>query len=236
MPPFRAGVDVLVRPIADIGSWTIFELTNGQAAGSESDMARAKILQAAFHCLVSVGLLGCGSEPEESEKSHSASSAEQVSPRSTGQCPTHMGASLSGADRENLWNGREDEQPLCLFIASTAWAQHDRKKASDLFALAMVRFRYDAVRCAGPVSQSTASAMTAARMAAGGYLSDLGIFVGPEEIGAAARNSRSYVYSAQHLQALCDGQVKSENEWPALRVEMQDAIDRAITNSQAGLP
>ena len=31
----------------------------------------------------------------------------------------------------------------------------------------------------------------AARMAAGGYLSDLGIFVGPEEIGAAARRKLS---------------------------------------------
>lgn len=199
-------------------------------------MARAKILQAVFCCLVSVCLLGCGSEPANSEESYSASSAEQISPRSIGQCPTHMGASLSDADRENLWNGRGDEQPLCLFIASTAWAQHDRRKTSDLFALAMVRFRYDDVRCAGPVSASTASAMTAARMAAGSHLSGLGIFVGPEEIGAAARHPQSYVYSTQHLAALCDGNVKSENEWPALRLEMQEAIDRAIGNSKAGLP
>lgn len=196
----------------------------------------AKISRVAFYGLFSGCILGCGSEPANSTESQAASNAKQNSSRSIGQCPTHMGASLSDADRENLWNGREDEQPLCLFIASTAWAQHDPQKASDLFALGMVRFRYDAVRCAGPVSESTASAMTAARMAAGSHLSDLGIFVGPEEIGAAARRPQSYVYPADHLQALCDGNVRSESEWPALRLEMQEAINRAISNSKLGLP
>lgn len=74
--------------------------------------------------------------------------------------------------------------------------------------------------------------MVAARMAAGGRLADLGISVGPKEIGAAAQRSESYVYPVGHLQQQCNGKLRPESEWAGLRVEMQDAVARAMASPQ----
>lgn len=203
-------------------------------------LMNVNILRASISLLVVAGLLGCGPESATSaEREPSASVSGVVQPVGSdalGQCPTSMGASLSDRDRAALWDGRGDAQPLCLFVASFAWADHDRQKASDLYALAMVRYRYDAVRCAAPVPDALVSSMVAARMAAGDRLASLGIFVGPKEIGAAAQRSESYTYPVGHLQAQCDGKLRPESEWGGLRLEMQDAIAKAQARPQTGLP
>ncbi len=96
----------------------------------------------------------------------------------------------------------------------------------------MVRYRYDAVRCAAPVPDALVSSMVAARMATESRLADLGIFVGPQEIGGAAQRSESYVYPVGHLQQQCEGKLRPESEWAGLRVEMQDAVARAMASPQ----
>lgn len=199
-------------------------------------MTKVSILKVLVPLLVAAGLLGCGSESATSAENKREDSAGQgiqpVASNTLGQCSTFIGASLSDADRAALWDGRGDAQPLCLFVASVAWADHDRQKASDLYALAMVRYRYDAVRCAAPVPDALVSSMVGARMATESRLADLGIFVGPQEIGAAAQRSESYVYPVGHLQQQCEGKLRPESEWAGLRVEMQDAVARAMASPQ----
>ena len=201
--------------------------------------ARIEMLRTVFHASLLLGLLGCGPVPEPSSEGPTpAPSAPslQAAPSDLGQCSTYMGAPISDAERAGLWNGRGDAQPLCLFIASVAWAEHDRQKASDLFALAMLRYQYDTVRCAAPISGPTGSAMTAGRMAAGDRLYDLGIPVGPEQIGAAAMDPKSYEYPIRHLQTLCDRQVKPADEWPDIQLKLQKAVAEAIEKSGSEAP
>jgi len=202
-------------------------------------MASGDTLRATFHTAIVVGLLGCGPKPAASTEGPVATSttmSSQAGSADLGQCPTYMGAPASDADRDMLWNGRANAQPFCLFISSVAWAEHDRQKASDLFALAMVRYQYDAVRCATPIAGPVGSAMTAGRMAAGGRLSDLGILVGPEEIGAAARRSETYNYPIRHLQTLCDGDVLPEVEWPSLQRNILQTVADATARAASETP
>lgn len=210
-----------------------------RAMNRMATLTNMSIFKASLPLMVVAGLLGCGPEPATSAEikpSESPSGVVQpVGSDALGQCSTFMGASLSDGDREALWAGRGDAQPLCLFVASFVWADHDRQKASDLYALAMVRYRYDAARCAAPVPDSLVSSMVAARMAAGGRLADLGVFVGPKEIGAAAQRSDSYIYPVGHLQMQCDGNLRPETEWPSLRQQMQDEIAKAQARPQTGL-
>lgn len=99
----------------------------------------------------------------------------------------------------------------------------------------MVRYRYDAVRCAAPVPDALVSTMVAARMAAGDRLADLGIDVGPNEIGAAAQRSESYIYPVGHLQTQCDGKLRPETEWAGLRRAMQEQIAEAQARPRTNL-
>jgi hypothetical protein len=202
-------------------------------------LMKMSILKACLPLLVVAGLLGCGPEPAASAEGQPSETARRgvqpVASGALGQCSTFMGASLSDSDRAALWDGRGDAQPLCLFVASFAWADHDRQKASDLYALAMVRYRYDALRCAAPVPDALVSTMVAARMAAGDRLADLGIDVGPNEIGAAAQRSESYIYPVGHLQTQCDGKLRPETEWAGLRRAMQEQIAEAQARPRTNL-
>jgi hypothetical protein len=73
-------------------------------------------------------------------------------------------------------------------------------------------------------------------MVASGRLSELGILVGPEQIGAAARRSETYSYPIRHLQTLCDGNVRPEVEWPGLQRNILQAVADATAKAASETP
>lgn len=141
-------------------------------------------------------------------------------------CPTQVADQYEQEVREELWSQRKDAEPLCLFAGAMAWASHDSSKATELYALAMVRRRYDLGRCVAPPGGMMSSVMAAVRMGAGQALLDVGIKVGPVEMRPFGLDPATYQYRTDHLGTVCEGAVKPVEAWP----REQEKIRREIAD------
>lgn len=171
-------------------------------------------------CVASILLAGCA--PSEAAPERADSVAAQWEP----DCPQQLEGVDQPAVREELWNRRKDAEPLCLFIGAIAWAHYDRGKATELYALGMIRRRYDLGRCVNAPGGMQSSMMAAVRMGAGDKLREAGILVGPAQIRPFALDPATYRYRTDHLAFMCEGPVKPSSAWgeeqERMRREMAD--------------
>lgn len=166
------------------------------------------------------GLLLASCAPSEAAPAHANSKAAQWEP----DCPQQIEGGDQPAVREELWNKRKDAEPLCLFVGAIAWAHYDSGKATELYALGMIRRRYDLGRCVNAPGGMLSSMMAAVRMGAGDKLRESGILVGPAQIRPFALDPATYRYRTDHLASTCEGSVKPSNTWAAEQEQMQREI------------
>ncbi|MDG2531948.1 MmcQ/YjbR family DNA-binding protein [Caulobacter endophyticus] len=140
-------------------------------------------------------------------------------------CPQKPAEAWSRAERETAWATRQGAEPLCLFMASAAWASHDPDKAALLYRLAATRREYDRRRCVEPPRGQMSSAMMAIRMQAGAALQAAGAKADPAQVATIGRDPETYRYRSDHLETMCDGPVRPERDWDRLRDEMRREID-----------
>jgi hypothetical protein len=166
-------------------------------------------------------LLLAGCAPAEEASTAQVQPAAQWEP----DCSIQAEDRDQPARREELWVKRKDAEPLCLFSGAMAWAAFDQEKAAQLYALAMVRRRYDIGRCVRPPGGPMSSMMAAIRMGAGDKLQEAGIMVGPATIRPLALDPATYRYRTDHLAAMCEGPVKPSSSWPDEEAQMRREIE-----------
>lgn len=179
------------------------------------------------HLVVATGVLACAAcERSEATATAAPDLPLQRVAEITWEPDCPMGeAMMIPTGRDTLWRTRAAAEPLCLFAGAIAWAQHDKQKAAQLYALGMVRRRYDIGRCqavpAGPLS----SLMASVRLGAGDKLREAGIEVGPDQIRPVALDPASYRFRTDHLSTFCEGPVKPARLWPEVQAQMRSELE-----------
>ena len=166
-------------------------------------------------------LLVTGCAPAGEASSAQTNPAGQWEP----ECSIQADGPDQPALREQLWTERKAAEPLCLFIGAMAWAPYDKDRAAELYALAMVRRRYDLGRCVHPPGGPVSSMMAAMRMGAGDKLREAGIVVGRTAIRPLALDPEMYKYRTDHLATMCEGPVKPSSPWPDVEAQMRREIE-----------
>lgn len=142
-------------------------------------------------------------------------------------CPQKPPGEYSTAERDAVWDTRQNAEPLCLLIGSIAWAEHDKDKASQLYRLGMLRRYYDLGRCVtqphGPVS----SMMMVMRMQAAQALGAVGAMPDLESAKVAARDPSTFRYRTDHLETMCEGPVQPADKWDEIREKLQSGMEAA---------
>jgi hypothetical protein len=131
--------------------------------------------------------------------------------------------------REALWRERSRAEPLCLLAGATAWSKIDRARAERLYAVALVRRRYDTGRCVRPPQGSMAEIMALIRIRAEEALEAAGS-TGPSRalMGEVVADPATYSYRTDHLVTACGGQrVRPQRAWPAVQAQIAREFEAA---------
>jgi hypothetical protein len=156
------------------------------------------------------------------------SAVAEPAPRTISPCPDFEALVASSQLAGEVWSDRLSYEALCLYAAANVLAASDAAKATDLYALARIRSRYDLARCEtwphGPASSATA----ALRMAAEAGLSAAKVKTTLPQLIEVARSDATYDYGSETLEQMCDGgQLKPPRAWKAERERIQTAAEAA---------
>jgi len=149
------------------------------------------------------------------------------------ECPDPETVITSPTVAGQVWSDRLSYEPLCLYLAVGGLAATNAAKATDLYALARIRSRYDLSRCEEWPHGPSSSATAAMRMNAEQALVQAGVKTTLPQMIVAAQADETFDYESEGLEQMCDGgALKPVSAWKAERDRIK-ASAQAVSKPQA---
>jgi hypothetical protein len=132
--------------------------------------------------------------------------------------------------RATAWERRHDLTPLCLYEAAAWWANLDAENAGELFALAMLRARYDVLRCREPEQARNAPTLfRSVEITVSGQLRarrDQDPAWWPQMLQRTAAADETFRYDGRRLESVCEdaGGATPRSRWRAARDRVRAAV------------